>query len=236
MSRLAQLRTDLLRQMVALLRSDPTVQAVALVGSLGHGSEDDWSDIDFMILMDDDQVSRFAARPSDRAWARAPLIVDSRHNAPAGATQINAVHILEGLPFWVDFCVFPAARTRWPVRHRAMFERRAVETSDQTFGALTSCGSRQQPRLKTQAEERRAHLAFVPLAAKYIARGQPEHVRDMIRFIGAEPDYNEMETDGQLGTLRVIASRLSDPSAEWLHNAVTSYLDLIDEAITGCRN
>ena len=55
----------------------------------------------------------------------------------------------------------------------------------------------------------------------------------MIRFIGAQPDYNKMDPDRQLGMLRVIAGRLSDPSSAWLYNAVTSYLDLIEEAITG---
>ena len=123
MSRLVQLRTDLLGQLAALMRSDAAVQAVALVGSLGHGAEDGWSDIDFMILMDDDQISRFAARPAERAWARAPLIVDSRQNAPPGTTQINAVYILEGLPFWADFCVFPVSQARWPAGHRVIHVR-----------------------------------------------------------------------------------------------------------------
>jgi hypothetical protein len=54
----------------------------------------------------------------------------------------------------------------------------------------------------------------------------------MIRFIGAVPDYEEAEPLSQLGTLRVIARALSGPSSTWLYRAATSYLDLIEEAIT----
>jgi hypothetical protein len=90
---------------------------------------------------------------------------------------------------------------------------------------------RQQPKHKTPDEERCAYLAFVPLTAKYIARGHPDHVREMIRFTGAAPDYDEVEPDSQLCMLRVITRRLSDPSSAWLCQAVTSYLDLIEGAI-----
>jgi len=54
--RLPVLRSRLLAKLTSELRSDSTVHAVALVGSLGRGTADDCSDIDFMILMDDDQI------------------------------------------------------------------------------------------------------------------------------------------------------------------------------------
>ena len=224
------LRSALLAHLASGLWSDNRVQAVALVGSIGRGDEDDWSDIDLMILMDAEQVARFAERPADTGWARAPLLVDSRQNAPAGCAQINAVHLLDGLPFWVDFCVFPARETSWPVGHRSIFEREPVSVSDQTFDSLTAREPRRRPAARTPEDERRVHLAFVPLAAKYIARGQPEHVRDMIRFIGAAPDYHDLHAHHQLRMLRMITRSLSEPAEQWLSTAVMSYLDLVERS------
>ncbi len=141
--RLAVLRSRLLAELTGALRSDSTVQAVALVGSLGRGTADDWSDIDFMILMDDDQIGPFADRPASRIWARAPLIVDSRQNAPARCTQVNGVHLLDGLPFWVDYCIFPASATPWPIGCKVLFQRQKVPAGGDTFDALTSRRPRQ---------------------------------------------------------------------------------------------
>ena len=47
---LARLRDRLLAQVLGLLEADPAVDGVALVGSLGRGEEDNWSDIDLFIL------------------------------------------------------------------------------------------------------------------------------------------------------------------------------------------
>jgi len=232
--RLPALRSRLLSELTAALRSDNTVQAVALVGSLGRGTADDWSDIDFMILMDDGQISCFADRPADRSWVRAPLIVDSRQNAPAGCTQVNAVHLLDGLPFWVDYCVFPASATAWPIGCKVLFERQKVAACGDTFDVLTSRGPRQLARQITAEELRHKYLSFIPLTAKDIARGNSQHVRDMIRFIGRDPGYQDLEPSSQLDRLRAITRQLSDPSdcsCAWLTDAVSAYLDLVERSV-----
>jgi predicted nucleotidyltransferase len=231
--RLPALRSRLLAELTGALRSDSTVQAAALVGSLGRGTADDWSDIDFMILMHDDQISRFADRPADRRWVRAPLIVDSRQNAPAGCTQVNAVHLHEGLPFWVDYCVFPASATAWPIGCKVLLERQKVPACGDTFDVLTSRGPRQPARQITAEELRRKYLSLIPLTAKDIARGNSQHVRDMIRFIGSDPGYQDLEPSRQLDKLRAITGQLSDPSDRswaWLTDAVTAYLDLVERS------
>ena len=48
---LGELRDRLLDQVLGLLKADPGVEGVALVGSLGRGTADNWSDIDLLILM-----------------------------------------------------------------------------------------------------------------------------------------------------------------------------------------
>ncbi|HEY2791594.1 MAG TPA: hypothetical protein VGJ28_04520 [Micromonosporaceae bacterium] len=220
--RLIELRDGLLTRLMTLLRADPEVEAVAQIGSLARGNDDAWSDLDLMIFMPPEVI----ATVSNRAWALAPLVIDSRHNAPAGATQINAVHVLDGLPFWVDLCVFPSSpNAEWPSERRVLFARRGFPTGTDSFDELTSREPRQPP---VPNVTRRTHLALVPLTAKYIARGYAAHVRDMTRVIGPDPDYADLDLDRQLKRLREIAADLADPEWSWLSTAVSGYLDLIE--------
>src|SRR5215469_15479540 len=118
---LGELRDALLGQLLRLLTADPDVEGAALVGSLGRGAADNWSDIDLLILMGDRALPRFADEPAARPWARADLLSDGRHNSPAGATSVGATHIRDGLPLQVDLHVHPAARTSWPTDSRMVF-------------------------------------------------------------------------------------------------------------------
>jgi hypothetical protein len=140
---LGGLRDRLLGRVLGLLEADPVVDGVALVGSLGRGERDDWSDIDLLILASDQFIGRFMSEPAASLWARADLLSDGRHNSPAGATSVGATHIRSGLPLWVDLHVHPAGRTPWPADSRVVFERRAVETGTLPFGEFNASGPRQ---------------------------------------------------------------------------------------------
>jgi hypothetical protein len=87
---LGELRDSLLDQVLGLLKADPVVGGVALIGSLGRGEADNWSDIDLLILMGDQALAQFADEPAARPWAQADLLSDGRHNSPAGATSVWA--------------------------------------------------------------------------------------------------------------------------------------------------
>src|ERR1700761_5241323 len=103
-------------------KPDPAVAGVALVGSLGRGEEDNWSDIDLLILASDQFIRQFMNEPAASPWARADLLSDGRHNSPAGAASLGTTHIRSGLPFGVDLHVHPADRTPWPTDSRVVFE------------------------------------------------------------------------------------------------------------------
>jgi hypothetical protein len=227
---LGELRDRLLGQVLGLLKADPVVGGVALIGSLGRGEADNWSDIDLLILMGDLAVAQFAAEPAARPWAHADLLSDGRHNSPAGATSVGATHIRSGLPLRVDLHVHPEARTRWPTDGRIVFERRPTETGTLSFDQLNASGSRQPATAKTAQEIRKTHLSYVPIAGKYIGRRSP-HAREMIRFLGKMPDFNDADPSAQLLALRRTAGDLSDPSWTWLGDAVTSYLDLVEASL-----
>lgn len=82
--------------MLGLLAADPTVEGVALVGSLGRGGADDWSDIDLLVLTGDQFIRLFLNDPLAFAWALADLLSDGRHNSPAGAASLGTTHIRSG--------------------------------------------------------------------------------------------------------------------------------------------
>ncbi len=227
---LGQLRDRLLTQVLGQLATDPVVDGVALIGSLGRGEADNWSDIDLLILMGDEALARFVDEPTARPWAQADLLSDGRHNSPAGATSMGATHIRSGLPLWVDLHVHPAARTRWPTDGRIVCQRRPIGTGTLSFDQLNASGSRQPATAKTADEIRRIHLSYVPIAGKYIGRRSPR-VSEMIRVLGKMPNFSSCDPAAQLLALRRIAADLSDPSWSWLGDAATSYLDLVEATL-----
>jgi hypothetical protein len=227
---LARLRDRLLDQVLGLLEADPAVAGVALVGSLGRGEQDNWSDIDLFILASDQFIGQFMNEPAASPWARADLLSDGRHNSPAGATSLGTTHLRSGLPLWVDLHVHPADRTPWPADGRVLFERRPVKTGTLPFGEYNASGPRQPATAKTADEVRRIHLGYVPTAGKYVGRRSPRAC-EMIRFLGQRRDFTDHDPAAQLLALRGIAKDISSPSPGQLGDAVASYLDLVEATI-----
>jgi hypothetical protein len=227
---LGELRDRLLDQLLGLLEADPLVEGVALIGSLGRGTADNWSDVDLLVLMGDQAIARFADQPAATPWAQADLLSDGRHNSPAGAASVGATHIREGLPLRADLHVHPAARTRWPADGRVVFERRPIETGTRSFDQLNASGPRQPGTAKTADEIQRIHLSYVPIAGKYVARRSPR-AGQMIRFLGKTPDFSACDPAAQSRALRSIAAALADPSRPWLSDAVAAYLDLVAASV-----
>jgi hypothetical protein len=227
---LARLRDRLLGQVLGLLEADPAVDGVALVGSLGRGEEDNWSDIDLFILASDQFIRQFMNEPAVSPWARADLLSDGRHNSPAGAMSLGATHLRSGLPLWVDLHVHPAGRTPWPADSHVVFERRPVRTGMLSFGEFNASGPRQPATAKTADEVRQIHLGYVPIAGKYVGRRSPRAC-EMIRFLGQRRDFNDRDPATQILALRGIANDLSSPSWGQLGDAVASYLDLVEATV-----
>jgi hypothetical protein len=220
-ARLGRLRDEVLDQVLGLLKADPDVEGVALVGSFGRGEADNWSDVDLLILMEAVDIAQFADQPADRPWAHADLVTDGRHNSPVGATSVGTTRIRSGLPVWIDLHVHPAFRTNWPADSRVLFERKPIDMGTLSFDQLSASGPRQPATVKTADEIRRTYLAYVPIGGKYVGRRSPKAC-EMIRFLSNEPHFSDTDPAAQLLALRDIAASLSDPSWSWLSDAVTS--------------
>jgi hypothetical protein len=205
---------------------------VALVGSLGRAEEDNWSDIDLLILASDQSIRQFMNEPAASPWARADLLSDGRHNSPAGATSLGTTRIRSGLPLWADLHVHPADRTPWPTDSRVVFERRPVKTGTLPFGEFNASGPRQPATSKAAEEIRQIHLGYVPIAGKYVGRRSPRAC-EMIRFLGQRRDFCDRDPAAQILALRGIAAGLASPSWGQLGDAVASYLDLVETTMGG---
>ncbi|WP_368857774.1 nucleotidyltransferase domain-containing protein [Nonomuraea sp. MG754425] len=115
--RLAGIRSRWLSAVAAALHADPQVVGAGLIGSLGEGRADDWSDIDLLVLVDDAHLDVSAQASTNSRRPRAPRRVEQGrvHTGPDGGRAGHG----RGLP------LRPATR-RSPRRrgHRGLRRRR----------------------------------------------------------------------------------------------------------------
>ena len=126
-------------------------------------------------------------------------------------------------------CIRPTGRRGRPTAASSS-SACSVTTGTLPFGEYNASGSRQPATAKTGDEVRQIHLAYVPIAGKYVGRRSPR-AADMIRFLGRRPDFNDRDPAAQLRALRGIAGDLSSPSWRRLGDAVASYLDFVEAAV-----
>ncbi|MGH9102737.1 MAG: nucleotidyltransferase domain-containing protein [Acidimicrobiales bacterium] len=94
-------------------KADPAVSATGLVGSLGRGDADDWSDVDLLIVVPDSQVDHYADATQLPGSEQAMWSIDARHIAPRGAGTVGVRCIIDGLPLNVDWYAYPRSQAAW---------------------------------------------------------------------------------------------------------------------------
>jgi predicted nucleotidyltransferase len=173
--RLASIRTRWLTAATASLRADPAVLGAALVGSLGAGRADDWSDIDLLIVVDDASLDEHAA-PQRLTGVPGTLALacDVRHNAPRGARAASEQYIIDGLPLRVDRYLYPASSAAWPADSAVLLDRRGISRLSLTFSENMDAVEHEQPAPRDPAGRRTLEAALIPVAGKYIARRSPD--------------------------------------------------------------
>lgn len=226
---LAAVRGEWLDEALSSLRADPRVEGVALVGSLGRGEADDWSDVDLLVV-----VGAPAPPGPFAPWGGAELVVDARQNAPAGATSVGTLYVRSGLPLGVDWYVHPAPTAVWPSDCRVVHEATARPRVDDDFRTFIAAGPRQAGITKSAEEIRLARLAMVPIAGKYIARRSPA-AGPMIRFLGGPAPAPGSGPADELRALRALAADLSTGALARprLVAAVAAHLAIVGSTIGG---
>jgi hypothetical protein len=223
---LARIRSGWLSAAVANLRADPAVAGVGLIGSLGAGRADDWSDIDMVIVVDDPLVDRYAAPdlfPAD--LGKLAFASDSRHNAPRGARACGAQYIIDGLPLWVDRYAYPLSWAAWPADSAVMFDRHGIDRLALTYAQFQESVEHEQAVPKTHDEVRTWQLALIPIAGKDIARRSPR-IAQMIKLVGG-PDVADATWEQYLAALRERVDGHDLPAAPDSIAATHAYLDIV---------
>lgn len=173
-------REQLLTSLTRLLDEDDRVVGVWLRGSLGRGREDDVSDIDLHVAVDDRacgaivaDVEGFLALPGQ------PLLVQTVFSAPRGGFTRCVLYEGAHGPQQVDWMIWPhSVAVLHPPAH-VLFARAPIRAvASERYETLVD----QSPEEAAGPGHRQATCwLFVLIAARYLARGWDSAVLTMLR-------------------------------------------------------
>jgi predicted nucleotidyltransferase len=227
--RLRAIREEWLARAIEGLVADPAIHAAALVGSLGRGDADDWSDVDLVIVVPDDQVEHYAAAMQLPAAELAAWSIDARHNAPRGAGAVGVRYVIDDLPLHVDWHVYPRSQAAWVADAKVIFDELGLPRLQDTFAEYQEQREVQAPTSKVANAHRQLQVSLIPVAAKYVARRSPE-AGLMVKFVGGPlvPDATPAE---YLAMLRDLLVRYRDDAPELILVSAHRYLDLVENVL-----
>ena len=118
-------REALLERATVLLRDDTRIIAASLHGSVGRGTQDEWSDIDLWIVVADEQMEVVREERSVFVSALgAPLLtVEAPQNAPPGGAYLLAMYPGAYGPQILDCTWQPQSSARRPADSILLFDR-----------------------------------------------------------------------------------------------------------------
>ncbi|MEV4888107.1 nucleotidyltransferase domain-containing protein [Nonomuraea sp. NPDC055795] len=227
--RLAGIRSRWLSAASTNLHDDPGVAGAALVGSLGAGRADDWSDIDLLVVVNDARLDDYAVLGRLPSGSGTLAAFDARHNGPRGTRAISGQHLVDGPPLWVDWHIHPVSQAAWPADSAVIFDRRGFDRIPATFSELLSTGESEPPTLRQPIDHQIARLVMVPIAGKRIARRSPETAR-MIEFLGG-PYTLVASWQHHLATLRQLLDGFATLGLPDSVAGGHAYLDLVTETL-----
>jgi hypothetical protein len=216
-SRLVDLRDRWLEATTKALQENEAVVGAALVGSLGAGRADEWSDVDLLVVVEYVDAVVLPGRPV--------FAIDARHNGPRGTWAVSAQYVVDELPLWVDWHVHPVSRASWPSDSAVLFERRVITRTPATFTTYLNDGEREPATAKSLDDEQAMRLALVPIAAKQIARRSPEAVRTIAFLCG--PTVDQHDWSAQLAALRTLLDDFEPLGRPESLAAGRAYVDLV---------
>jgi hypothetical protein len=218
--RLAGIRDRWLSAAIDTLQGDPIVVAAALVGSLGARRADDWSDVDLLVVVEDEHLDEYAVPdrlpngPGQLAFA-----IDARHNGPIGTRAVSAQYVVDALPLWVDWQIHPLSIATWPPDSTVIFDHHGISRSVSDYR-----GDHEPATPKTSYEQEAMRLALIPIAAKQLARHSPDAAHT-IKFLGGSPEGTRTD---HLATLRHLLTQFDPHPHTPSLTATHTYLNLLE--------
>jgi hypothetical protein len=199
------------------------------VGSLGRGDGDDWSDVDLLIAVPDEVAGEYADITRLPGAECLCLGFDARQNSPRGTGAVSGQYVIEGLPLWADWYIYPVSRAGWAADAHVVFDRRGLPRLEHTFAGHLAAREPQAPAPKPTNAHRLLQIALVPVAGKHIARRSPGTAR-MIEFLGAPylPGAGPRE---HLDAVRQLLARYRDDGPKESLLAAGAYLDIVESVL-----
>lgn len=152
-------------------------RSVWLTGSLGRGQGDAFSDLDLIVV--DGQIPLHDAL----------LTLERADNGPATGGYVGAMYDLDPLALWVDWYLWP---TDLPVpRDARLLRGQGMQGDLDLKQALDDAG---RGTLETPPDPDVFALAMLPLAAKYVARRDPDTAAAMAAMLGAPSHLDPLDS------------------------------------------
>lgn len=225
--RLRQIREAWLDRTIPQLQADPAVGAAGFVGSLGRGEADDWSDVDLLIVVDDDDLARYTSIDELPAGDVA-LSFDTRQNVAKGAGGFSVQYILDGLPLWVDWHIYPASMGSWVTDAAVVFDRLGLPRIELSFEEYQE-NREVQPAIAAPENRRLLQLGLIPIAAKHIVRRWPS-AAFMVEFVGG-PSLPHATPPEHLEALQRVLDRHDQEGPAKSVAAARRYLHLVKQVL-----
>jgi hypothetical protein len=174
-------RDALLERASGLLLDDPRIVAAWLHGSVGRGTQDEWSDLDLWIVVADDQME--TVRAERHAFVsgvgKVLLTIEAPQNAPPGGAYLLAMYPGGHGPHILDCSWQPQSSARRPADTVLLFERASVPLSEPS-----------SPRTAEVTWERasaqtRYFWMMTTVVAKYIARRAAWDVLNLLSMVSS---------------------------------------------------
>ncbi len=210
---------------------DERIAAVWLVGSLGQGGGDEWSDVDLALVVRDEDLPVLAEQRRDEfsRFGEVLVAIDAP-NAPAGGAYFGVAYAAGDLPLWVDWYLWPLSNARRPNDARVLIERAALLPATEPHAALIQHSRAADPQAVQDlvADPVDFAVAMVPVAAKYIARGQPQKAAELLRLLDRDAS-NTLGVGEQLAALRRILQRIERTRPSAAVQGAAAVLDLTEQ-------
>ena len=214
------------------LQGDERVAAVWLVGSLGQQGGDEWSDVDLALVVRDADLPVLAERRrSEFGRFGEVLVAIDAPNAPAGGAYLGVAYAVGELPLWVDWYLWPLSTARRPKDARVLIERAGLPPpATEPHAALIQHSRAADPQAVHDlvADPVDFTVAMVPIAAKYIARGQPREANELLGLLDRDAS-NALGVREQLSALRRILERAERTRPSAAVQAAAAVLDLTEQ-------
>ena len=196
--------------------------ALLLIGSLGRGGGDAFSDLDLIIV----PGPAFTGLDLARLFGDKVLLqIEVPRNAPEGGSFHTACLDVAGTVLWVDAITWPSATVAIPADATAVYDNHNLPHSPLAFIALPD--RHRNPEATGHPPTDATSLLRIAVAAKYLARN------DGGRLVDKLPEADGVGLDAIPALLRQMLGQIGDSA---LARAVSCTGALVDLAAANARS